>query len=164
MTAQSRHEELQKALAAYPISMLQDFVTFSIHCERLNIKISEVIFFIRAEIESDNIETERAYDRAIVVNKLMIEKFPYCPICKRQLVLEGVNDNPSRIIDDHSKCWWVCSNRICDFDPILSDQHPNEILYELGIPVYKKSKPLPSKKRQKAAALKRERGKRRQKP
>jgi len=159
MTTELRHKELQDNLAAYPISMLQDFITFMVHCKKLNIKTSDIALFIKTEIENGNIEAQKSYERGIAIKKIMAEKMPYCPVCNTQLRLEPINNHPARIIDDHSKCWWVCPGESCEFDPVLSDQEPWKVIGDLGIPVYNIPKTMtPQKRAKRMRAAGRQRG------
>lgn len=159
MITKERHEKLRKDLAVFPLSMLQDFLTFAAHCHQQEIEISEIRGFIQAEIEDDYIVAERTFARQESIKKIVAEKVPYCPICNSQLALEPVNDHPGRVIDDHSKCWWVCPRKLCDFDPILNDREPWRVMGDLGIPVHQIPKTMtPQKRAKRMRAAGRQRG------
>lgn len=158
---EKRIKELEDMLAAFPFSLLQDFITFTKHCERLDIDADEIPDFVRHFIgDVARVQARQSRDFA----RQYEEKASRCTICNSILIIEDINDRKSRMIDKHSKSWMICPNRMCEFDPIMSDKYPYEILSDLGIQVHQKSKEsLPSTaKRQKAAANQRLSGKRRQ--
>jgi hypothetical protein len=144
-------EEISEKLAAYPMSLLQDFLTFRGHCRRVGIDENEIPDFVKY-MSGDIARLQARKSRE--ARKIIEEKGPRCTICKTLLVLEDINDRESRMIDDHSKSWWVCPNELCDFEPILSDKYPYEILSDLGIQVHKKlnKAPMPNMKRRRAAS------------
>jgi hypothetical protein len=159
MITEKRKEELIALLAAFPFGMLQDFVTFSLHCERENIKLHEVIGYIESQIKDEFIAAERAYNRQQAVKKIVAEKFPYCPVCKNQLRLEAINNHPGRVIDDHSKSWWICPDPECEYEPVLSDEHPQKVLSDMGIVMDRTNKQLnPQSRAKRARAAGRQRG------
>ena len=140
-----RHEFLRERLGAFSPSMLQDFVTFSSHCKKQGIDISEIQAFILTEIEEGYVAAERLIARKESLKKLINEKMPRCPFCDSPLDLEPINNAPGRVIGGEAKSWWVCSRLSCEFDPILHDREPWQILAELGIPIHKPFKPVKSK-------------------
>lgn len=158
MKKANRRDELEKLLAAFPLSMLQDFITFTMHCKREKIEDHEIVNFIKEQVAIGNEISSRVFKREIEVKKLMAEKFPYCAVCGQQLGIQEVNNHPSRMIDDHSKSWWICPDAECEADPILNDKYPYEIFIDLGIPVNQPLKPQSSRRRSLAAAAKKRRG------
>ena len=44
---QERMDQLESLLAAFPFSMLQDFLTFTRHCKRHSIDANEIDDFVR---------------------------------------------------------------------------------------------------------------------
>ena len=152
-----RFQHLEKYLAVFQLSLLQDFVTFYHHCRSGEIEVEEVAEFIRQKaFRNHSLEVQRnIYNEKI--QKMIVEKFPRCPLCGQRLSLEEINNHPRRMIDGHSHSWWVCSNMNCEFEPELSDKFPYEILSDLGIPVHKPIAPRGSLRRERAAASQRSR-------
>jgi hypothetical protein len=135
MPSKKRQEELRDLLAPFSLSMLRDFVTFSTHCRRKLIDPSEIPEFIKQEIKERRVTIERGTARDKLLRKIIIKKSPKCSECGKTLVLEEINNDIRRMIDDHSQSWWVCPDLLCVFDPILKDETVFEILSDLGIPV-----------------------------
>lgn len=158
---QSRLDILEKQLAAFPFSLLQDFLTFTKHCESHGIDVTEVEEFVRYHAGEG--ARERAREMRNVTRQL-VEKSPKCKVCGMVMLLENVNERRSRMIDDHSKSWWICPDPLCEMEPILSDKYPYEIVADLGIQIHRVSnqppKPPPAK-RTRAAMAQRQSGKQR---
>ena len=140
-------------LTAYPLGMLQDFITFDRLCKNHKIKIEEVAEYIRTKFDDSGYFKLRSQSHQILMDRAMQDKFPHCPICNSRLVLEEVNTDLARIIDDHSRSWWICPDVACEHDPETSDKYPYEILSDMGIMVHQR-KPAPSNRRKKAAMKK----------
>jgi len=153
-----RIEKLDLELAAFPLSMMQDFLTFQIHCERTGIDAGEIPGYLRYHLG----ENARVINRkAVEATRILIDKSPKCPVCKMVMSLEPINDDRTRMIDDHSKSWWVCPDPACSCEPILDDKYPHEILMDLGVPVHKPFKPQSSARRKRSAARQRNCGQKR---
>ncbi len=144
-------------LTAYPLGMLQDFITFDTLCKKHKIKIEEVAEYIRTQFDKSGYFKLRSQSHQILMDKIMQDKFPHCPICNSRLALEEVNTDLARIIDDHSNSWWICPDITCDYDPETSDKHPYEILSDMGIMTHKRRPTLLT--RRKKAAMKKLTGK-----
>lgn len=144
---EKRIDELNARLAGYPLSLLQDFLTLRIHCERTGIDIEELPGYVR-HLAGDVARMEARKSRA--AQRVINEKGPRCTVCKQHLILEDINDQRSRMVDDHSKSWWTCPDLFCTSEPIVSDKYPYEILSDMGIMVHEK----PSSNRRKKAAKK----------
>ena len=140
-------------LTAYSLGMLQDFITFDKLCKKHKIKIEEVAEYVRTQFDRSGYFKLKTQSQQIFMDKMVQEKFPHCPICDSRLMLEEVNTDLARIIDDHSHSWWICPDIACEYDPETSDKHPYEILSDMGIMVHKR-KPTPSSSRRKKAAMK----------
>jgi len=149
-----RIEEIDIHLAAFSLSMLQDFITFKRHCEKTGIEEAEVVSYLRHEAKK-NLEKRRQADEQAVS---LSEKSPRCSVCDSQLMLEYINDKPQRMIDDHSNSWWICPDPECPFDPIISDKYPHEILTDIGVIVHRPQPPDQAMRRKKAAAVQRRSG------
>ena len=134
-------------LTGYPLGMLQDFVTFDKLCKKHGIKIEEVAEYLKSTFDRGGIFKLKAQSRQILMDKMVQEKFPKCPVCNSRLMLEEVNTDLARIIDDHSHSWWVCPDIACEYDPETSDKYPYEILSDMGIMVHKQRKSLTRRKK-----------------
>lgn len=146
-------------MGVFSLSMLQDFLTITKHCEQRGVELSEIHDFIQVEIENEYTLMERAIARVESIKKIVAEKMPRCPICSSQLKIEPINNDPTRMIDDKSKSWWVCERTTCDFDPILNNREPWQEVGDLGIPIHKPSKHMdPRKKIKRSQAAGRQRG------
>jgi hypothetical protein len=139
--------------------MLQDFVTFQVICKRAGIEEGEVALYVRHHVgdmarlnRRKTIEAARIYD----------EKARTCPVCGLKMTIQPINDDDSRMVDDHSKSWWICPDINCECEPIVSDLYPHEILIDMGVPVHKPKHPqAASRKRMRSAAKQRGCGQRR---
>ena len=129
-----RIEELDSKLAAFPFSLLQDFLTFGIHCERFGIDMDEIPAFLRHHV-GDVARVQNKQRRETI--KVLMENSPRCQVCNSIMMLEPINDQENRMVDDHSMSWWVCPDPDCGCDPIMSDKYPFEILTDLGVPVHR---------------------------
>lgn len=132
---EKRIDELNEKLVAYPLSLLQDFLTLRIHCERTDIDIEELPGYVR-HLAGDVARMEAQKSR--VAQRVIDEKGPRCTVCEQPLILEDINNRRSRMVDNHSHSWWICSDPFCTSEPILSDKYPYEILSDMGVQVHRK--------------------------
>jgi len=154
-----RIEMLDEVFAAFPFSMLQDFITFQVHCKRAGIDAGEIVQYVRHHVGDIAILNQR---KELEASRIFAQKAPKCLICNMTMSLEPINNYESRMIDEHSKSWWVCPDINCAGEPIISDMYPFEVLIDLGIPVHKPITPqAKSRKRIRSAAKKRGCGKKR---
>lgn len=145
---QERIDDLEKLLAAFPFSLLQDFITFTRHCKLHRIDAGEVDDFVRHFVGD---VARRKIRQSREVTEAMLEKAPRCTVCGSVLTLEDVNNRKSRMIDDHSKSWWICPDMLCEMDPITTDKYAYEIFIDMGIQVHRPTNQTSTAKRQKAA-------------
>lgn len=146
-------------LDQYGYGFLSDVDTFLKELSNNEIAVDEFI---------KSLEDERqARQKAFLVEKAEAEewseafqkKAPGCQVCGKKLLLEPINNTPKRMVDDHSKSWWVCPDQECTFDPIMSDKTPFKILSGLGVPLPKTAQAQvrqpQTKKRARSAARRR---------
>lgn len=150
-----RHQDIDRILGSFQFSMLQDFVTFSTLCRRESIGIDEVAAYIEHEVLSQHVSMQRVYRQQMKIRQAIKDNFPHCPVCRRQLSVEEINDHPARTIDDHSHSWWICPDPFCSYEPEASDKFPYQILSEFGVPVAKPRIQQPDTRRAMAAATRR---------
>ena len=156
-----RYEELEGLLAVWPFSLVQDFMTFSDHLELMHINAEEIREYIRHRSENEQYEAATTFSRMKKINETIREKFPRCPICGNILFIQDINNHPSRMVDDHSRSWWICPDMQCEFEPVLNDKFSREVLSDNGIFLPFRN-PMPSQKlqrRMRAAAKQRNRKK-----
>ena len=128
-----RFENLTQALAAFPFRLLQDFVTLMRYCKREEITLQEIVDYV---VEVRQIFAEGGIDpsfRRTQAEVDMLKKLPKCEFCGLALRVEPVNNTRRRMVNDHSRSWWICPNPECDHEPVLSDRPPAEELERIGI-------------------------------
>ena len=151
----ARVMELDEILAAFPFSLIQDILTFQIHCRRNNIEAAEVYEYLNMHVgEGSRIEKRKRVEAM----KAYEDRAPKCEVCGMTMMIEDVNDDPTRMIDSHSKSWWVCPDQMCSGDPLCDIRYPHEVLMALSIPVHNPVDPqvINKSKRRRAAVKQRD--------
>jgi hypothetical protein len=129
LLSDERMDELEGVLSVFSFGMLRDFLTFMVVCERERIDMQEVPKFLRQRAARRHEFILQAEEKMAEI----AEKAPVCDVCGNVLSLEDVNDRKSRMVDDHSKSWWVCPDPECLFDPVTSDKYIHEVVADLGV-------------------------------
>lgn len=132
-------KNLEQILDQYGYGFLTDVYMFVNNLSGNEIAVDEFMNFlglereIRRKAELAGLAAEQKWQQEYK------EKAPVCQVCNKPLSLESVNTQSSRMIDDHSKSWWVCSDELCESEPITNDKPPEEVLQDLGIDLFVKS-------------------------
>jgi len=154
-----RYSEIDQALVAFPHGLLQDFSTFQKYIFKVGVEIYEVDAYLK-EHERRLMEGDPS-DQIIknVAPKNFAKLIPKCKECGLPLMVEAINNNPRRMIGGTAKSWWVCPDRACDSDPILSDRGPREELESKGVVSVKHHMRKAMRRKTAAAQRRQKRGK-----
>jgi hypothetical protein len=148
-------EILEEKLIPYKLATIQDYMTFMHYCQRQKINMDQLHQYVQQQFYAYEEMSTRSQNQQIAIEKMIAEKFPRCSICKSQLMLEDINNNDARMVDDHSHSWWICPDPDCKFEPETDDRYPQEIMADMGILI---NKPKMSRAKRRRAANQKRRG------
>lgn len=123
--------DLSKIIEEFGYGFLQDVFQFYQRLSKAGITAAQFVEWmdadrsVRLQLEIKNIEEGQVW-----IDKF-IAKAPKCEVCGRPMVLEIVNNMPKRMIDDHSKTWWICPDGYCEGEPITSDKTVAQVLADM---------------------------------
>lgn len=148
-------EKFEQIFAAFPFALIQDFVTFSTHMKKHNVTMDQIKEYVLDRV----IAQEEGLKRMRFSGpQVMQRQGPRCPECKAPLMLEPINNTPARMVDDHSRSWWVCPNLHCEYEPELTDKPIWEVLSDLGVPIRQRVSTKESARRKNLATRARAKG------